>query len=140
MENAQAIQGLEIMTEKVMSDISGQIQGMAISMQAIVDFGTQEKGLMEVMEKQNVALAQCLKVCTTALSSAAKTSGHEYKYVRALDNALQLVGNVGNVNSGGASHVYSAVLGQDQSVQVLRDMDGSTALAFFREHRHNNNQ
>jgi len=120
-----------------MNTISGQVQGMEIGMQAVAEFGAQKEELIRAMENQNVALAQCLKACTTALSTTTKSLGHEYKYARALDDAIQLVGNVGSVRGGGASHRYNVVLGQDRAQQILGDTEGNVALAILREHRQN---
>lgn len=134
-DNSKAIQALESKIEIAMTSISGQIQGVEIGMQALSDFDTQKNELMAAMEQQSLALAQCLKACTTALSSTSESSGHKYLYTKAIGNAIQLVGNVGQTGTGGTSHTYSQVIGENDAQQVVGDVEGQIALAMFRQHR-----
>jgi hypothetical protein len=134
-DNAKAIQSFSTKIESTMNSIAGQIQGIEIGMQAISDFGPQKNELLATLEQQSLGLAQCLKACTAVLSSTAEISGHKYLYTKSLGNAMQLIGNVGQTSIGGASHTYNSVIGDNESEQVVGDVEGQVALAMFREHR-----
>lgn len=123
-----------------MAGISGQIQGVEIGMQTLADFDTQKNELMAAMEQQSLALAQCLKACTSALSSTAERSGHKYLYTRGIGNAIQLIGNVGQTGTGGAAHEYAQVIGEGDAMQIVGDTEGKVALDIFRERLQKRNE
>ena len=86
-QSTEALQTLETTIERTMSGISGQIQGMEIGMQAVVEFGAEKDELKQALSEQNAALGQCLKVCMAALNGANQTTRNEIKYARAYEDA-----------------------------------------------------
>jgi hypothetical protein len=131
-QSTEALQSLESTIEKAMNGISGQIQGMEIGMQAIVDFGAEKDELKQALNDQNAALGQCLKVCMAALSGVNQTTGNAVKYARAYDDARMLVGTIGNVSS----EVAITTIGEMSAHQRARVMggrvEGNIALEFMK--------
>lgn len=46
-------------------------------------------------------LRQCVKVCAAGLAETTAVTGTSVKYAHTFDEALQFVGNIGNVGSRG---------------------------------------
>jgi hypothetical protein len=114
-----------------MNSLSGQVQGLEIGMQAVLDFGPQEDDLVRTLNEQTAAIGQCLKVCMAALSGTTKTSGNTIKYARAFDNARQLVGTIGKVTPGGPTNRIDVMIAQDRAQQMGGSIEGKVALDFM---------
>jgi hypothetical protein len=116
-----------------MGSISGQIQGMEIGMQAIIEFGAEKDELKQALNEQNAALGQCLKVCMAALSGVNQKTGNAVKYARAYDEAKQIVGTIGYVTPGGATTTIEEMTAHQRAKQVGGTVNTEFALAFFKD-------
>jgi hypothetical protein len=119
-----------------MDRLSGQIQGMDISMQAVIAASAQhqqapQQELIQTMEQQNGAIVACLRFCMTALSSTTQSTGNTFNYVRAFDDARQLVGNIGNVTAGGPANTFDVLIAQDRAKQMAGSIEGGIALGIM---------
>ena len=125
------IEKFEGKVEGAMNRLSGQMQGIEISQQAAIEAGAPQTEFANIMKQQNIALAACLKSCTAALSSTAQSTGNTFKYVRAFDDARQLVGTIGDVGGGGPANTFDVLIAQDRSKQMAGSIDGRLALDFM---------
>lgn len=115
-----------------MSSISGQIQGLKIGMQSIADSGAQKEELTKLIEEQNAALSNCLKVCISAFQETVKDSGSVIKNAAAYDDARQLVGTIGNVDSEIQGSTIDLAVARDRARQTVGSVEGNIALEFMK--------
>lgn len=123
------------------------MQGLQIGLQAILDAGSagerltgadrqfhlteaQRSETAEVIEKQNIALSHCYRACMAALQETTKATGHDYKFVKASNQARLLMGDLGNVQ-GAALHTFSNIEVEGGWV-VAGNMAGDSAKDFFK--------
>ena len=130
-QNEEVTAEHEARISQVMNRLLGQMQGIEISQQATIIAGAPKTEFAHVMEQQNIALAECLKSCTTALSSTAQSTENTFKYVRAFDDARQLIGTIGDVRGGGPANTFDVLIAQDRSKQMAGSIDGKLALDFM---------
>ncbi|KAJ5703573.1 hypothetical protein N7493_011498 [Penicillium malachiteum] len=117
-----------------MSNISGKIQGLEITIQALSEVTLPKNEVTEVLEDQNKALAQCLQVCTCALEESTRRSGSPTpRYISALDDARQLiVATVGDAISGSGTMNADIIIAQGRADQmVAQSITQDVALGFF---------
>ena len=114
-----------------MNRLLGQMQGIEISQQATIIAGAPKTEFAHVIEQQNIALSACLKSCTAALSSTAQSMEITFKYVRAFDDARQLIDTIGDVKWGGPANIFDVLIAQDKSRQMAGSIDGKLALDFM---------
>lgn len=130
-QNKETTRALEVTINETMNRLSGQMQGMEIGMQAVIDTGAQNQDLMRAIAREAANVAQCLKVCMAALSGTTQNTGNTFKYVRAFDDARQLVGNIGNGPVGGPATTFDVLIAQDRARQMAGNIDGNVALDFM---------
>jgi hypothetical protein len=121
------------------------MQGLQNDLQTILDAGSGSKELIgsdsrfhlagaerskivEAIEEQTIALSHCYRACMAALQETTKSTGHEYKFIKASDQARLLLGNLGNVQ--GTAHTYHNIEVNGGKV-VAGNMDGNFARDFF---------
>ncbi|KAF2008282.1 hypothetical protein BU24DRAFT_382126, partial [Aaosphaeria arxii CBS 175.79] len=124
-DNLDATKDLEAKIEATTALLTGQMQGLQIGMQAILDGSsvveepddagprsrltkTQQSEVLQAIERQTVALSHCYRACMAAFKETTKATGHEYKFVKASKEARLLMGDLGSV-AGGALHKYSNI-------------------------------
>lgn len=118
-----------------MSAISGQIQGLEISMHAVADSDPDKsEAIMKTLEEHNTALGQCLKACTSALAETSKGTGTTIKYAEALNEALQLIGTIGKVDPGGEMAMIEKMIAKDRAVQFGGNISTEVALKMLNAH------
>lgn len=138
---------LEEKLEKVTSLLIGQMQGLQISLQVMLDANVddshsaepndqnqlteaQQGQVLRAIEQQSIALTHCYRACMAAFKETTKATGHSYKYVKASDEARLLMGDLGNVK-GGRLHSFSNIEVTGGWV-VAGNMAGENAKDFFR--------
>lgn len=115
-----------------MSVISGQIQGLEISMQSVADSNPDKlEAIMKALEEHNTALGQCLKACTSALAETSKRTGTTIKHAEALNEARQLIGIIGKVDPGGEQAVIESMTARDHATQFGGQISTEVALAML---------
>ncbi|KAF2195765.1 hypothetical protein K469DRAFT_699388 [Zopfia rhizophila CBS 207.26] len=146
-ENLDATKGLETKIEDVTARLTGQMQGLQIGLQAILDANAESRGLVEAdphcqltetqqsevlhtIEQQSIVLSHCYWACMATLEETTKATGHTYKYVKASNQARLLMGDLGNVK-GGALHTFSNIEVEGGWV-VAGNMAGESAKDFFK--------
>ena len=113
-----------------MCSITGQIQGLEISMHTIVESGPDKsEAVLKALEEHNIAFRQCLKVCTSALAETARGTGTTIKYAEALNEAKQLIGVIGKVDPGGETAIVEVMIAKDRAVQYGGSISSDVALA-----------
>lgn len=125
-QNLDVTKGLEMKIEDVTAHLTGQMQGLQIGLQAILDASAeshelvsanprrqlteaQKSEVLRAIEQQNIALSHCYRACMAAFEETTKATGHTYKYVKASKQARLLMGDLGNVVKGGALHTFSNI-------------------------------
>jgi hypothetical protein len=90
----------------------------------------QQSEVRHTVEQQNIVLSHCYRACMAALKETTKATGHDYKYVKASNQARLLMGDLGNVK-GGALHKFSNIEVEGGWV-VAGNMAGESAKDFFK--------
>lgn len=146
-DNLDATKGLEAKIEDATALLTGQMQGLQIGLQAILDASSEGKELdqagarsqfteaqksevLYAVEQQTIALSHCYRACMAAFKETTKATGHAYKFVKASKEARLLMGDLGNVK-GGALHTFSNIE-VDGGHVVAGNMDGQFAKDFFK--------
>lgn len=146
-ENLETTKDLEAKIEDVTASLTGQMQGLQIGLQAIIDANAEGHELLEAghrrqltemqqsrvmcaIEQQIITLSHCYRACMAAFEETTKATGHDYKYVKASNQARLLIGDLGNVK-GGALHKYSNIE-VDGGYVVAGNMAGEYAKDFFK--------
>lgn len=115
-----------------MSGISGQIQGLEISMHAVAESAPDKsEAILKALEEHNMALGQCLKACTSALAETSKETGTTVKYAEALDEARQLMANIGTVDQSGGTVRIDKMIAKNHAWQVAGNLSTDAALAIL---------
>lgn len=125
---------METAITETISDISGKIQGIEISAQAISEFTLAKDELAETLKSHNKALAECLQFCTIVLDETMHRTGNlTVRYARALDDARQLiVAIVGDVSSGSGTISADQIIAQGRADQmVAQSITQDVALSSF---------
>ena len=130
-QNEEVTAEHEARISQVMNRLLGQMQGIEISQQATIITGVPKTEFAHVMEQQTIALGACLESCTAALSSTAQSTENTFKYVRAFDDARQLIGTIGDVRGGGPANTFAVLRAEDRSKQLAGSIDGKLALDFM---------
>ncbi|KAJ5279207.1 hypothetical protein N7478_004579 [Penicillium angulare] len=136
--NSEAVRELEATITETISNISGKIQGLEISAQTISEFSLAKDELTATLNGHRKALAECLQLCTSALDETMHRTGNmTVRYVRALDDARQLiVSTVGDVNSGSGSIYADHIIAQGRADQMIAQaITQGVALNFFAPRR-----
>jgi hypothetical protein len=145
--NLDATKNLETKIEETTALLTGQIQGLQIGLQAILDASAEGQELVQAdrrlelseaqhsevlhaIDQQNIALGHCYRACMAAFEETTKATGHTYKFVKASKQARLLMGDLGNVK-GGALHDYQNIDVEGGWV-VAGNMDGASAKDFFK--------
>lgn len=96
-----------------MNKISGQLEGLEITVQSL---GSNESSISQVqawesLRRQEIALGQCLKLCTSAVEAAPSGTRAAIETMESFEQAKQLVvltkgghGLVGAMSARGSSH------------------------------------
>ncbi|KAJ5106787.1 hypothetical protein N7456_003462 [Penicillium angulare] len=132
--NSDTVLELETTITETISNLSGKIQGLEISTQTISEFSIAKDELTETLNGHSKALAECLRLCTSALDETMHRTGNvTVRYVRALDDARQLiVSTVGDVNSGSGSIYADHIIAQGRADQMIAQaITQDVALNFF---------
>ncbi|KAF7505378.1 hypothetical protein GJ744_000999 [Endocarpon pusillum] len=146
-ENLDVTKGLETKIEEATTLLTGQIQGLQIGLQAILDASSesgelvqanpqcqlteaQQSEVLHAIEQQTVALSHCYRACMAVFKETTKATGHDYKYVKASKEARLLMGDLGNVE-GGALHTFRNIE-VDGGWVVAGNMAGESAKDFFK--------
>ena len=108
--------------------LSGQIQGMQITVDAMRQESGTQQAISSTIEAQLQSLNECLKVCTVALTDVSKRAGNNFKFVGAMNEARQLVGDIGDVSFVGYGSNVDVMIARDQSRQMGGRIQGSIAL------------
>ena len=66
-----------------------------------------------------------------ALSGVTQSTGNVFKYVRAFNDAKQLVGNIGEVSAAGPTNTFDVLIAQDRAKQIAGSIEGRVALDFM---------
>lgn len=131
-QNQNSVRELQSTIENTMSGISGQIQGLEISMHAVAESGPDKsEAILKALEEHNTALGQCLKACTSALAETSKGTGTTIKYAEALNEAMQLIGTIGKVDPGGETAMIEKMIAKDRAVQFGGNISADVALAML---------
>lgn len=72
-----------------------------------------------------MALKQCLKVCKNAAEDTKSLQGVNVKSVKALERAIQQVGNIGIVGDGGPAVRVDMAVASGDATQQVGNMDGN---------------
>lgn len=146
-QNLDATKALETKIEDVTARLMGQMEGLQIGLQAILDTGAdshelvkadrqsqltegQQSEVARAIEQQSIALSHCYRACMAALQETTKATGHTFKYIKASKQARLLMGDLGNVK-GGALHTFSNIE-VDGGWVVAGNMAGEFAPDFFK--------
>ncbi|KAJ5720743.1 uncharacterized protein N7483_008677 [Penicillium malachiteum] len=132
--NSESVHQLQTTITETMSNISEKIQGLEITTQALSEVTLPKRELIEVLDDQNKALAQCLQVCTGALEESTRRTGSlTARYISALDDARQLiVATIGDVGSGFGMIDADMIIAQGRADQmVAQSITQDVALGFF---------
>ncbi|GKZ28019.1 hypothetical protein AbraCBS73388_008950 [Aspergillus brasiliensis] len=130
-QNVEASKALEIELMKTTSLLSGQIQGIEAGVQSIITSGVQTQGLVQRLEQQAGLLAECLKVCMTTWSGIKQTTGTTVHFANALNDSKYVIGNVGNVPTGGPSITVDTLVTQNRAQAIVGNVEGKVALEYF---------
>ncbi|KAJ5627354.1 hypothetical protein N7528_004781 [Penicillium herquei] len=132
--NAETVHQLQTTITDTMNNISGKIQGLEITIQALSQVTPPDGQLTGFLDNQNKALAQCLQVCTGALEESTRGSGSlTSRYISALDDARQLiVTTVGDLGSESGMINADIIIAQGRADQmVAQSITQDVALGFF---------
>ncbi|KAF2691750.1 hypothetical protein K458DRAFT_5114 [Lentithecium fluviatile CBS 122367] len=99
-QKGEAMEDLSNNIAVVMNRISGQMEGLEISLQSLSDTDLDaHRGVIETLQGQDIILWQCLKVCTSAVDAAPLSTGYMVRRMEGFGSAKQLVtdtfGNAG---------------------------------------------
>jgi hypothetical protein len=92
---------------------------------------TQQSEILHSIEQQNIALSHCYQACMAVFKETTKATGHDYKYVKASNQARLLMGDLGNVREA-ALYKFSNIEVEGGYV-VAENMAGEFAKDFFKE-------
>ena len=118
----------EARISQVMNRLLGPMQGIEISQQATIIAGAPKTEFAHVMEQQ---------ICSRRLfeilhgSVVKHSTENTFNYVRAFDDARQLIGTIGDVRGGGPANTFNVVIAQDRSKQMAGSIDEKLALDFM---------
>ncbi|KAJ6008190.1 hypothetical protein N7540_012166 [Penicillium herquei] len=132
--NSETTHQLQTTITDTMSKISGKIQGLEITIQALSEVTHPKNELTQVLDDQRKALAQCLKVCTGALEESTRRTGSlTARYISALDDARQLVmATFGDGVLGSGTINADIIIAQGRADQmVAQSITQDFALGFF---------
>jgi hypothetical protein len=88
-----------------MSEFSGRIEtlllaGDALSISGVMITQQDVTAVTQILNEHGKLLKQCLLFCTSAMNAAQpKTDGTYVKYAEAVEQAKQIIGNVGEIRS-----------------------------------------
>ena len=125
------MEAFENNVEDAIHRLSGQIQGMQISVDAMRQGSGTQQSIPSTIEAQLQSFNECLKLCTVALTDVSKRSGNNFKFVGAMNEARQLVGDIGDVSSVGPGPNVEVMIARDKSRQMGGRIQGSIALDFM---------
>ena len=145
--NLDAMKGLEVKIEDATALLTGQIQGLQIGLQAILDASSankelneadhynqftmvQQSEILQAIEQQTITLSHCYRSCMAVFKETTKVTGHDYKYVKASKQARLLMGDLGDVK-GGHLHTFSNIE-VDGGWVVAGNVAGEFAKDFFK--------
>ena len=128
-KTVEATKSLETTIEGSVNRLTGRLQGLEIAVPETSSL--RDEALIQNVEQQTIAIASCLKLCTTGLAKRTQSTGNTFKYARALDDARQLLGNIGNVSGGGPANTIDVLLAQDRARQMAGNIDGQVAWSFM---------
>lgn len=97
-----------------MSGISGHIQGLEIAISAYNGV------VIEGLREHEVALQQCLKVCTSAVDAAPASTNDTIKHMKAYSYARQMVANnIGDAKESSQQVTVGTVTAHEHSHQLM---------------------
>lgn len=131
-QSQNSIGELQATIEKTMSGISGQIQGLEMSIHTVVESSPDKSEvILDALKEHNTALGQCLKTCMSALVETSTRTSTTIKYAAALDEARQLIGNIGKVELGGEAAMIEVMIAKDRAVQFGGNISADVAIAML---------
>lgn len=123
------MQGLQIGLQAILNADSGG-QGVTGADRQFHLTEAQRSEAVEATEKQSIALSHCYRACMAAFQETTKATGHDYKFVKASNQARLLMGDLGNVQ-GAALHTFSNIEVEGGWV-VAGNMANDSAKDFFK--------
>ncbi|KAF2867078.1 hypothetical protein BDV95DRAFT_598219 [Massariosphaeria phaeospora] len=131
-ENRQAVEDLEKNITTAVIGISGQIQGleMSLSISEVKKGATYNTAVTEALKEHELALKQCLRVCTSAVDAAPTSAGDTVKHLKAYDFAKQMVaGTIGNAEERAQPITVGVASASGNSHQAMVQNVGENAVA-----------
>lgn len=120
--------------EEAVSLLTGQMEGMKISIQAMSDAGISSENMVGIVTQQILPVSQCGNVCTAAAALAPQGSGNIYKRVEGFENSKFVMGNTNTLDiAGGPENIFDVVLGHDHAKFWMGNADATTARAFMKD-------
>lgn len=99
-----------------MNKISGQLEGLQITVQSFESIESTVPQALESLRGQEIALGQCLKVCTSAVEAAPPRMKAAIETMESFEEAKQLV-----VLSKGGHGLVGAMVARGSSRQMFMD-------------------
>jgi len=131
LHGTRATQELVVKTTTLMTGLTGQMHGLEVALQTVLDAGVKKKEALDALEEQHAALGQCLKVCVAAVSGIPASYGNTFGESRALDDAKQLLGTLGDVQPGGPPNTFHLLVAQDRAIQGAGTLSTEVSLAIL---------
>jgi hypothetical protein len=117
-QNRQVLNDLQKNITTAMNKISGQLEGLEITVQSL---GSTESSIpqgqaLESLQEREIALGQCLKVCTSAVEAAPPGMKAAIETMESFEEAKQLV-----VLTKGGHGLIGAMVARGSSRQMFMD-------------------
>jgi hypothetical protein len=133
-ENSKEARELGTKVEEAISLLTGQMEGMKISIQAIFDANLGTETMMEMMRQQVLPVSQCGNICKAAAALASQGSGNTYKRVEGFENSKFVMGNTNTQDvASGPENIFDVVLGRGHAKFWMGKTDAATALSFMND-------
>lgn len=125
-----AIQELQEAITTFVAQSAGQVEGLEISRHTLAVSGINVTPqdlqiVLGVLSNHDIGLKQCLQVCKSAAEETKNLRGINVRSVKALERAIQQVGNIGNVGDGGPAIGVDIAVASGDATQQIGNMDGN---------------
>lgn len=125
-----AIQELQEAITTFVAQSAGQVEGLEISRHTLAVSGINVTPqdlqiVLGVLSNHDIGLKQCLQVCKSAAEETKTLQGVNVRGVKALERAIQQVGNIGNAGDGGLAIRVDIAVASGDATQQIDNMDGN---------------
>ncbi|KUI71401.1 hypothetical protein VM1G_06957 [Cytospora mali] len=138
-QNKQMTENLDVKFVTSLGRLTGKIESLEVVMQGIstsqignvADRDQYDHNVLRAVaafEQYERGMKECMRIHTPALEEKRQSDGATVKWIRALDDAQQSCGNLGNVDSGDPVTCVKQAEASGQTRQYFGDISGDIAV------------